>query len=629
MSLETYFIFERRRKRTDSSARPHRWQIAAGFGTEMFTQDGVSHMEFSLADMVDNPSAKDCAQLVVAQYNQSIGAINQRVARGISVRANEKMADVMQRARERGANCFARPCTITCESLCDTEGRQPDNTIVSLLLHHMLLNRSKTKRSESRVHLLAVWTGDLSAFIESAKASYTPQETTSAQQTRADSSDEWSSSSSYPPPPRCLAQPSVDAQSASQDGWDVHLTLDDMHDGDGDFDDFSEDFDADNDIFVTTEKDVETDLEELSLRTGCSVAGAAAHLEPLVEAVKPVAESVRTTATYPPNIALLPNGTYLAISKVRSQTRAFTRWLKRHLAETNSDRVFAECIVAQNFTVSECTNIRHYVEQKQKSSVNLVVSVACDFTNATSSTQTTLLDTFDQVTTQLILWIEKQPHTAVVFETTKQFNRVWCWQYNLMRTAQTMQASRQCESAATIVNSESDQAAAMVMTSGHSLANGNGDCFFDAVVLGHDASAQEPRRVFEFAQQQTKIGCASDVKLDYGRWRDRECHYEPTDTFCVPLSKRLNRHVCRGDVFAQSKPTDAPSAVTAHAQALQSAMPSRPGGEPCRKATMLSTKPFPDISPVSLRSTADAASSQSLQQKQCCRYADPIVLKTK
>lgn len=263
-----------------------------------------------------------------------------------------------------------------------------------------------------------------------------------------------------------------------------------------------------------------------------------------------------TCETFPKELSILTDSTILAISKSKQEARDCTNWLFRHFCGSHPHKKFRICYISQNFSAQECERIERYVASKRDRGEAMVIGVECEFApvDAASSQCTTLLNEFDGRTSHLILKILCQPHTAVVFETTKSFNHVWCWKYNIVNSPASCTFLRANKDAASsddlatqrgyqaaaiveLVKQASTQAAALVRCAGHNLDEMSRETFFDAVVLGYNADFNEKQKVFNFLNDQRL-----QQKLEHERWQTRVCRLQCGDSFYIPLSKRQNNH---------------------------------------------------------------------------------------
>ena len=251
--------------------------------------------------------------------------------------------------------------------------------------------------------------------------------------------------------------------------------------------------------------------------------------------------------TMPTNVSFLPKNVILAISEVKEETRSVTRWMQRKLCAMYPENKYSLCFISQNFSESDCASVQQFVAQKNANREWVVIGVECEFSpiDPLSRECTTLLNEFDGRTSLLILELIGMPNTTVVFETTKHFNHVWCWKYNLINTPSSQwfaKASKtgdfkdltlqhQAHSAAMIrlVTYASDQAAAVVRCSNQSAAQK--ETYFDYVILGCNANNGETKSLFTFINEQRV-----QQKLQNQRWKRRISNLLYGDALAIPLS---------------------------------------------------------------------------------------------
>ena len=267
----------------------------------------------------------------------------------------------------------------------------------------------------------------------------------------------------------------------------------------------------------------------------------------------PKKESIVVVApeTDPKTFSLPEKSILLAVSEVKEETRSITKWIYEKLSATYGKKKNSLCFISQNFSKAECTNVQQFVTEKQQNNELVTIGVECEFLPLDPSSRecTTLLNEFDSLTSLLILEFILMPHVTIVFETTKPFNQVWCWKYNLINTqsshwftkaSQTNDyasflSQKQAHSAAMIrlVMSASNQAASLVRCT--NLTPTQKETYFDMVILGCNANCNETQHLFDFVNNQ-----CSAQKLDSARWKKRIANLNIGDALAIPISIRNN-----------------------------------------------------------------------------------------
>jgi len=289
----------------------------------------------------------------------------------------------------------------------------------------------------------------------------------------------------------------------------------------------------------------------------------ASNSQPTVPVVADDADRV-CVSTYPAQLSILPDATVLAISQNKREARAVTLWLQKYFFQCTNRRSNV-CFIGNNLSADQCERFEQYVESKKSVSHKVVIGVECEFRTSLSHESRvckTLLNEFDGRTSNLIMKLQSLSHTVVVFETTKSFNHVWCWKYNILNTAASgwfdranrnattpdhnseaclpqfavneMATQRACQAAA-IVQLIKQRSEPTLSCAEDNLIPLGKECFFDTVVLGYSADLNEKQVLFNFIGDQMRYG-----KLENARWQSRVCRLQRGDAFLVPVSRRQN-----------------------------------------------------------------------------------------